>query len=52
MHRIAAKEFEPDDFSHEHLTDGANDALCELITELNLQRDLWNETKENVTGGE
>lgn len=46
MHRIAAKEFEPDDFSHEHLTDGANDALCELITELNLQRDLWNETKE------
>lgn len=46
MHRIAVKEFEPDDFSHEHLTDGANDALCELITELNLQRDLWNETKE------
>lgn len=46
MHRIAAKEFEPDDFSREHLTDGANDALCELITELNLQRDLWNETKE------
>jgi hypothetical protein len=46
MHRIAAKEFEPDDFSHEHLTDGANDALCELITKLNLQRDLWNETKE------
>lgn len=46
MHRIAVKEFEPDDFSHEHLTDGTNDALCELITELNLQRDLWNETKE------
>lgn len=46
MHKIAAKEFTVDDFSHEHLTDGANDALSELITELNLQRDLWNETKE------
>lgn len=46
MHKIAAKEFTSDDFSHEHLTDGANDALCDLITELNLQRDLWNETKE------
>lgn len=46
MHKIAAKEFTADDFSHEHLTDGANDALSDLITELNLQRDLWNETKE------
>lgn len=46
MHKIAAKEFTVDDFSHEHLTDGANDAFSELITELNLQRDLWNETKE------
>lgn len=46
MHKIAAKEFTVDDFSHEHLTDGANDTLSELITELNLQRDLWNETKE------
>lgn len=46
MHKIAAKEFTVDDFSHEHLTDGANDTLSGLITELNLQRDLWNETKE------
>ena len=46
MHKIAAKEFTHDDFSHEHLTDGAIDALSDLIDELNLQRTLWIANKE------
>ena len=46
MHKIAAKKFTFDDFSNEHLTDGATDALSDLIDELNLQRDLWLDTKE------
>ena len=46
MHKIAAKEFTFDDFSHEHLTDGAMDALSDLIDELNLQREYWIDTKE------
>lgn len=46
MHKIAAKEFTVEDFSHEHLTDGGIDALSNLIDELNLQRDLWLDTKE------
>lgn len=46
MHKIAAKEFTVDDFSHEHLTDGAMDALSDLIDELNLQRNYWFDTKD------
>ena len=46
MHKIGSKEFTFDDFSHEHLTDGAMDALSDLIDELNLQREYWIDTKE------
>lgn len=46
MHKIGAKEFTVEDFSHEHLTDGAMDALSDLIDELNLQRNYWLDTKE------
>lgn len=46
MHKIADREFTEKDFSHEHLTDGATDALMDLIQELNLQRNLWLINKE------
>lgn len=46
MHKIGSKEFTFDDFSHEHLTDGAMDALSDLIDELNIQRSSWLDTKE------
>ena len=46
MHKIGAKEFTVEDFSHEHLTDGAMDALSDLIDELNLQRNYWLDTKD------
>ena len=46
MHKIGSKEFTFDDFSHEHLTDGAMDALSDLIDELNLQRNYWFDTKD------
>ena len=41
MHKIHAKEFTKEDFSYEHLTDGAKDILCSLIHELNNYRKLY-----------
>ena len=38
MHKIASKEFELDDFSHEHLLDGSIKLLQTNIEELNLWR--------------
>lgn len=57
MHKIHAKEFTLDDFSHEHLTHYARDGeLCrdwlgdleDLIDDLNLARDLYLRTKEKI----
>lgn len=45
MHKIAAKEFTLDDFSHEHLVDLALDCLCETIKTLNLYRNAFLVTK-------
>ena len=54
MHKIHAKEFTLDDFSHEHLTDWSHDGeLCrdwlgdleDLIEDLNFARKLYLETK-------
>lgn len=41
MHKIHAKEFTLDDFSHEHLTDTALDVLEIVIAELNDQRNAF-----------
>lgn len=55
MHKIHAKEFSLDDFSHEHLTDYEHDGeLCRdfadtlesLIDDLNVARRLYIETKD------
>ena len=44
MHKIQAKEFELDDFSHEHLI--SMRLLQDTIDELNYFRDMYNKTKE------
>lgn len=41
MHKIAAKEFTLDDFSHEHLTQGGKDFLLEIIDALNEARSIY-----------
>lgn len=41
MHKIAAKEFELDDFSHEHLLDESIKLLQTNIEELNLWRNKY-----------
>ena len=46
MHKIQAKEFELDDFSHEHLEDYPKWLLSQVILELNKNRDDFNETKD------
>ena len=45
MHKIAAKEFEPDDFSHEHLCGASIDHLEMLIDWLNECRKSYVEQK-------
>ena len=45
MHKIAAKEFELDDFSHEHLTGHSTDILSLLIGDLNVYRNVYLKTK-------
>lgn len=42
MHKIQAKKFTLDDFSHEHLNGECEDYLCDLIKILNEYRDLYN----------
>ena len=44
MHKIAAKEFEFDDFSNEHLMDGTKKVLGYIIKILNTERDLYLQT--------
>ena len=55
MHKIHAKEFTLDDFSHEHLTDHVEDGeLCRdwldvleyIVEELNMARQIFHETKD------
>lgn len=46
MHKITSKEFTVDDFSHDHMYDGALDALSDLILELNYDREQFLETKD------
>ena len=41
MHKIAAKKFELDDFSHEHLSASALKALNYVIAELNSAREMF-----------
>ena len=46
MHKIHAKEFVIDDFSHDQMTGTGLTALTSLIYELNINRDLYIETKD------
>ena len=46
MHKIHAKKFEMSDFSNEHLDEIASETLKIVINELNLNRKLFNETKD------
>lgn len=41
MHKIHAKKFTIDDFSHEHLTQNAKDFLLEIIDVLNDARSVY-----------
>lgn len=51
MHKIHAKEFTLDDFSHEHLTDGAREALKTVIERLNMARKYYNRKIDNADCG-
>ena len=46
MHKIQAKEFTLDDFSHEHLAEYPKWLLSEVIKELNKNREDFNKTKD------
>lgn len=46
MHKIHAKEFELDDFSHEHLNNSSKAALETVIEQLNLDRDAYNMSED------
>jgi hypothetical protein len=48
MHKIHAKEFTLDDFSHEHLIGEAMRDLKHDIERLNVYRDRFNETKDKT----
>lgn len=48
MHKIHAKEFTLDYFSHEHLTDGSLDMLADIVYDLNFHRKLFIEEKDKT----
>ena len=48
MHKIHAKEFKLDDFSHEHLLPSCVDVLKCTIAMLNYSRDMFLETKDKI----
>ena len=48
MHKIAAKEFELDDFSNDQLTEGSLAVLTAIINVFNIQRALYLETKDKL----
>lgn len=53
MHKIAAKEFTLDDFSHEHLEGRALNTLEDMVDELNYWRDYYLAIKkQNVVGAD
>lgn len=49
MHKIHAKKFELDDFSHEHLDKSGLATLTNLIECLNAYRDGYNEANQSAT---
>ena len=46
MHKVTAKEFELDDFSHEHMTSHNCHLLMEIIKDLNLYRNRYLTAKD------
>ena len=46
MHKIHSKEFKLDDFSHEHLDMIGEATMMRTINNLNIYRNLYNETKD------
>ena len=46
MHKIAAKEFTLDDFSHEHLDRYGEETLANTLVTLNVARDKYIDTKQ------
>ena len=46
MHKIHAKEFTLDDFSHEHLSDDSIKLLKDIVFVLNFHREKYLETKD------
>lgn len=48
MHKIHAKEFELDDFSHEHLNEDALCTLLGVIRVLNVSRFWYNQSKDKT----
>ena len=46
MHKIQAKEFTLDDFSHEHLNEYSLMVLEDVIKKLNVEREYFNSTKD------
>lgn len=48
MHKIAAKEFVLDDFSHEHMMEGTLLGFKAMIDHLNVCRDEYLETKDKI----
>ena len=46
MHKIHSKEFDVDDFSHDHLTEGARKVLDNIIVSLEDMRKEYVETKD------
>lgn len=48
MHKIAAKEFVLDDFSHEHMMEGTLLGFEAMIDHLNVCRDEYLETKDKI----
>lgn len=48
MHKIHAKEFELDDFSHEHLSPRSVTTLAEVVKILNYYRDWYLESKDKT----
>lgn len=51
MHRLTAKEFTLDDFSHEHLTQGGKDFLLTIIDALNEARSIYINYDEYAKSG-
>lgn len=49
MHKIMSKQFELDDFSHEHLSFYAMQSLTDLVNLLNFFRNEWLENQKKET---